>query len=478
MTRAYLLAVFSVLALSACGGMKDSIKPEGGLFSTKGEGGLLNVQGRTPADAKVDPSSFRNETALDADVMGVKLKDKNFDIPVVYNEEVLSWLEYFTGPGRNYFGIYLERMARMEPVIVPKLKAAGLPGDLIYLAMIESGFSTSAKSHAGAVGPWQFIKSTGKLFGLKSDWWVEERRDPNKSTDAAIEYLSRLYAEFGDWHLACAAYNSGEVKIRNAISRLGTRDFWTIARDRKALRRETKDYVPKMIAAAIIGKNADIFGFKKYPEDNFHVDVEEIKIPKAENLRTVAKVARVDHQTLLELNPELSHCCTPPQKSDYVIKVPKGEGAKLLLSAIEAGEIGKYADFRRHVIRRGDSLSRIASMNGVPVEAILSMNEIRSVKGLKPGTELIIPDRVTKSSRSVASAPKANIVRVATSSAADGQKAVTYVVQKGDTLYTISRRYAVRIEQIRRWNAIHRSKNLRPGSRLTLYVNNDRSENI
>ncbi len=467
--KSYFGCLGLLLLLASCS--SKSVRTEGGLFSTKGEGGLLNVSGdsRSPAS-----SGSGTSYSIHEEIMNVDLQNKDFDIPVAYNKEVQNWVDYFTGVGRRHFAIYLERKAKMEPVILPRLKEAGLPQDLIYLAMIESGFSTQAHSHAGATGPWQFIKSTGRLFGLKSDWWQDERRDPIKSTEAAIQYLTRLHNEFGDWHLACAAYNSGERKIRRAIARLDTRDFWTIARDRKALKRETKDYVPKMIAAAIIGKNAEQFGFKTYPADPSLLEFEEVRVPKAESLRTIAQVANISRERLAELNPELQRCCTPPQRGSYTIRLPKGEAAALVVAGIENGEIGRYAGFRRHVIRRGDSLSRIAANNGVPVEAILSMNEIRSARALKPGTELVIPDRgrpVLQASRTLASVGEGRSVR----KAPKGRRTVTHVVQRGDTLYAISRRYAVRVDEIRRWNYIERSKNLRPGSRIKLYVKNEHS---
>lgn len=456
----------------ACAGHRT--KSNGGLFATKGEGGLLN----TPAGSssgRVPASENAADESLEGEVLGVKLEHTDFDMPVVYNDEVHEWLEYFTGSGRRHFQVYLERMARFQPVIQPRLKAAGMPQDLIYLAMIESGFSTQAKSHAGAVGPWQFMRSTGRLFGLKGDWWYDERRDPIKATDAAVEYLSRLYAEFGEWPLACAAYNSGEGRIRKAISRLDTKDFWVIARNKKALRRETKDYVPKMMAAAILGKNAKQFGFRTFEPDNVLLEHETVFIPRAENLRTIARVAGVSRDELEELNPELMRCCTPPQRGAYKIRLPKGGAVQKVAEAVEAGEIGRFADFRRHVIRRGDSLSTIASRNGVPVEAILAMNEIHSVRALKPGTELIIPERAggsspARASRFIASAEASSAPR-----APRGHKAVMHVVQSGDTLYGISRRYEVGVDQIKRWNSIHRAKNLRPGSRIKLYVRNDRS---
>lgn len=461
------------LVFSSCSGSRSGLKPQGGLFSAKAEGGLLGTSARSPAEYASGTGSS-TDGSLDGEVLGILLQNKEFDIPVVYNEEVLDWMQYFTGVGRKHFAIYLERMARFEPIIRPKLKSAGLPEDLIYLAMIESGFSTSAKSHAGAVGPWQFIKSTGKLFGLRVDWWIDERRDPVRSTDAAVEYLSRLYAEFGDWQLACSAYNSGEMRIRNAISRLGTRDFWTIARHRRALRRETKDYVPKMMAAAILAKNAELYGFKRFPVDHSLVEVEEVSIPKSENLRTIANVAGVSRDSLVQMNPALLRCCTPPQKESYKIRVPK-ESASLVVAAVDAGELGRYANFRRHVVRAGDNISKIAAKHGVPVQAVLSMNDVSSVRRLRPGTELLIPDG--GSNRAIAS--NAKRIQKAKAKAPDNQhKVVTYVVRKGDTLYGISRRYDVRIDDVKRWNDLSRAKKLRPGNRLTLYVRNEIPENI
>lgn len=447
------------LLVYGCGAGRGSVRSEGGLFSTSGEGGLLGASARSP-------SSRYSDDSLRGEVLGVSLENTDFDMPVVYNEEVKNWMEYFTGPGRRHFAVYLERMSRFDPVIRPRLKEAGLPQDLIYLAMIESGFSTAAHSHAGAVGPWQFIRSTGRLFGMKSDWWYDERRDPIKSTEGAIQYLSRLHAEFGDWQLACAAYNSGELRIRKAISRLGTRDFWKIARDRRALRRETKDYVPKMMAAAIIAKNARQFGFKTYDPDPVLLQYQVVHIPRAENLRTIARVAGVSRETIELLNPELTRCCTPPQRGSYALRLPKGQPAQLVASAVDAGELGRFADFRRHVVRRGDTLSTIAARAGVPVDAILAMNEIKSVRALRPGTELVIPERVSRPApsrgRAVAALPVPR-----------GHKAVTYVVKAGDTLYGISRQYDLPVEKIRRWNSIERVKNLRPGKRLKLYVRNE-----
>ena len=199
-------------------------------------------------------------SGTDIVINGVKLKNKNFDIPVTINSRVEYWVDYFTGRGRPFFTKYLERSEFFIPYIAPLLKQNGLPEDLVYLSMIESGFNNLARSHAKAVGPWQFISATGKRYGLMVNWWVDERRDIRKSTLAAVEYLRDLYGMFQSWELAAASYNAGEAKVARAIQRFGTKDFWVIAKHR-FLRPETRDYVPKIIAAALISKNREQFGF-------------------------------------------------------------------------------------------------------------------------------------------------------------------------------------------------------------------------
>ena len=202
---------------------------------------------------------------------GVKLENTNFDYPITINSRVEHWISYFEGRGRKYMEKYLERSEYFIPYIRPILRQNGMPEDLVYLAMIESGFNNNAKSRARAVGPWQFISATGKRYGLMVNWWVDERRDTRKATLAAVEYLKDLYNLFQNWELAAAAYNAGEAKVARAINRYGSRDFWTLTRHR-FLRPETRDYVPKIIAAAIIAKNRKQFGF---PEAVAHPGADE-----------------------------------------------------------------------------------------------------------------------------------------------------------------------------------------------------------
>ena len=232
------------------------------------------------AASAATPSSFQDGELI---VQGIKLKNTHFDFPITINSRVESWIDYFCGRGRGYFTKYLERSEFFIPYIVPLLKQNNMPEDLVYLAMIESGFNNLARSRAKAVGPWQFISATGKRYGLMVNWWVDERRDIRKSTLAAAEYLSDLHNIFQSWELAAAAYNAGESKIARGVRRFGSKDFWVLSKHR-FLKPETRDYVPKIIAAAIIAKNRAQFGF---PEGGIKPGEGEAVAPDGELVKVI-----------------------------------------------------------------------------------------------------------------------------------------------------------------------------------------------
>lgn len=260
------------------------------LLSSCATGTKTNTEAPLATPGKAIPvATTTSETgsgSTDMVVLGVKLKNTSFDYPVVVNPMVEEWVEYFTGRGRPHFERYLERSEHFIPYILPILKEKGLPGDLVYLAMIESGFHNHAKSHARAVGTWQFISATGKRYGMKINWWVDERRDIQKSTISAGMYLKTLHDLFDSWELAAAGYNSGEAKIDRAIKRYGTRDFWKLVRH-KYLRPETKNYVPKIMAAAIVAKNRTQFGFPEKYNSAPSLDDEAPSVDDEANLATV-----------------------------------------------------------------------------------------------------------------------------------------------------------------------------------------------
>lgn len=245
-----------------------------------------------------------------------------FDFPVTYNARVRKWIRYFQTTGRSSFRRWLERSTRYIPYIHSELKRAGLPTDIAYVAMIESGFSSTAISHANAMGMWQFIAPTGERYGLTVDWWIDERRDYEKATKAAIGYMSDLFEQFGSWYLVAASYNMGEGGVRRLIKRHSTNSFWDLA-DRGALPEETRNYVPKMLAAMLIAKAPALYGFRDL---EFHVPFafESYNAPGGTDLINLANHLGVSERSLTELNPELLKGFIPREVKSHRIRIPKG----------------------------------------------------------------------------------------------------------------------------------------------------------
>jgi membrane-bound lytic murein transglycosylase D len=245
-----------------------------------------------------------------------------FDIPVTYNDRVSSWIKWFQTDGRKSFKTWLERSSRYVPQIEDELQRAGLPQDLVYLAMIESGFRPDAASHMGAIGLWQFIAPTARHYGLNITWWIDERRDFEKSTLAAIAYMKQLNGEFKSWYLVAASYNMGETGVRRLIKRHGTNNFWELA-DKRALPRETTDYVPKIIAATLIAKAPALYGFRDL-EYQVPLAYDTIRVPGGTDLINLAGYLGVSGKYLMELNPELTRGFIPREVRGHQIRVPKG----------------------------------------------------------------------------------------------------------------------------------------------------------
>lgn len=245
-----------------------------------------------------------------------------FDIPVTYNPRVSHWIRYFQTAGRTSFRRYLERSARYLPLISDELTRAGLPQDLVYVAMVESGFRPDAVSHASAMGLWQFIAPTGRRYGLAVDWWIDERRDVHKSTRAAIAYMADLYEQFNSWYLVAASYNMGETRVRKLIARHNTNDFWALA-DQGVLPRETTDYVPKIIAAMLISKAPALYGFRDL-EYQMPLSYETTRVPGGTDLVNLASYLGISEKYLQELNPELIKGFIPREVRGHTIRIPKG----------------------------------------------------------------------------------------------------------------------------------------------------------
>ena len=245
-----------------------------------------------------------------------------FDLPITYNKHIQKWIHFFQTNGRHWFEIWLERSYKHMPNIHRQLEDAGLPKDLIYMAMIESGFSAKATSTAAAAGPWQFIPDTGKRFGLNINWWLDERRDFHKSTKAATKYLSQLYKEFGSWYLVAAAYNTGESRVRRLIKKHNTKDFWELVR-KDAFVEETQNYIPKMIAAMLIAKAPKLYGFNNL-DIQHPVATELFFAPGGLEIDKLADHLGLTRKSLRELNTELVQAYIPNHVRGHYIRIPKG----------------------------------------------------------------------------------------------------------------------------------------------------------
>ncbi|MEZ0310332.1 MAG: LysM peptidoglycan-binding domain-containing protein [Myxococcota bacterium] len=316
-----------------------------------------------------------------------RVPTQGYDIPIVDHELVDAWIDYFTGKGRWFFERWLGRSERYIPMMRPILEQYGIPKDLVYLAMIESGFSAKAYSPAAAAGYWQFIPGTAKIYGMRMNAWADERRDFVLATHAAAKYLSMLHKHFGDWHLAWAGYNAGEGRIGRALAKTGAKTFWELV-EQDALPRETQHYVPKIIAAAIVAKNKEHFGFARYDALR-PLSYDEIEVTEALDLKLVAKELNVEPESLRELNPMLLYDITPPGKP-HALRLPVGtaERVKTWAAALPPSQRLTYAT---HKIAKGDTLSSIAKIFNTTSQMVQDFNHVKSAKSLRVGQELIIP---------------------------------------------------------------------------------------
>ncbi len=385
-------------------------------------------------------------------------EEKPYSIPMVLNESVENHLEYFKTRGRDVFQKWLDRSARYIPVMKDIFREKNLPEDLVYVAMIESGFNPYAVSWARAVGPWQFMPQTGKLYGLKIDWWVDERKDPIKSTHAAAEHLKDLHNLFGSWPLAMASYNAGAGKVQRAVLRTRSEDFWDLKASRY-IRRETKNYVPKYMAATIIAKNPDSYGFIVQPDDLFEYD--EVILTESTDLRLAARCAGTSYEVIKELNPELKRWVTPPDATNYVLRVPKGTGAAFAVS-FTAVPADQKIRWERHLVTKGESLAGIAKQYNTSPESISDINNLKKNR-ITPGKHLLIPvDANTKQQDMSFLSPDQT-----------GKKQqILYRVRRGDNLTRIASKHEVTVADIRQWNNGIRS--VRAGQKIKLVVDVDR----
>lgn len=435
-----------------------------------------DAEERRQDDVEPEPDATRAQELEDLKLLGEwekgvpaaepEIEGVTYDFPVTVNRQVQYYLDLFTGKNRHNFAVWLSRSGRYLPIIQEYLREAGLPEDLAYLAMIESGFNERAYSRARAVGIWQFIKGTGKNYGLTINSYIDERRDPIKSTRAAVAYLSDLYEEFGSWHLAVAAYNAGEGKIRKAIKKYDTTDFWEIAQG-KYLKLETKRYVPKLIAAILIAKEPAKYGFAIEYQTPLAFDT--VKVPRWTSIKAVALACNLEPEELKRYNNELRQEFTPPDHGFYQFKVPVGK-KDLVEKNLPRVQAVVSTGFKTHTVRSGETLDKICRKYGLTKTLVLKSNTLDH-SGLKVGQRLRIPYQTTRYEM----LPEGRVAKAFLKAESGEGNFILHRIRPGDTVYALARHYNVPVHLIAAWNDLDDISKIRAGQQLVLYVENHES---
>ena len=434
---------------------------------------FMSVSTATAANAPSLTPSFGKESAVPAqlkppsedvaqldEVIDDTAEIKPYNIPMVLNDSVENHIEYFKTRGRDAFQRWLDRSARYIPVMKDIFREKNMPEDLVYVAMIESGFNPYAVSWAKAVGPWQFMPATGKLYGLKIDWWIDERKDPIKSTQAAAEHLKDLHNLFGSWPLALASYNAGAGKVQRAVLRTRSDDFWDLKASRY-IRKETKNYVPKWMAATIIAKNPEAYGFTLSPYEPYAFD--QVVLEESTDLRLAARCAGCTYEEIKELNPEIKRWITPPQYDRYTLRLPSGK-KEAFLANYTAIPPEQKIKWERHEVKRGETLTAIAKRYHTAPETLRDVNGLKK-KGIAPGKHLLIPIGANGNSQEMA-------YLSAGQTGANRQQQILYRVRRGETLAKIARNHNVTVTDIKGWNKGIGSS-VRAGQKIKLVVDVD-----
>jgi membrane-bound lytic murein transglycosylase D len=449
------------------------------------------AQGDGFTEKKYEPASIDDLLALSTfptdasaatkQVVADDLQSTDHDIAIPLNTRVLSYVELFSGRLRGYLQEGLSRGARFLPMIQDVFRAEGLPLDLAYVPLVESAFKPDALSRAKAKGMWQFMRGTALENGLKHDWYIDERAEPEKATRAAAKYLKTLYSSFGDWHLALASYNGGPGRVQSAIRRSGgQKDFWKLSASKRYLPRETRDYVPLILAAMIIARNPAQYGMDLEPAPSGTPNFEKVTLPVAVDLRRVAEWVGTPVQTIQVLNPELRRWTTPIRAKDYELKVPEGTAEVVRARLAEEGD---SSNLTWHTVRKGETLLSIARKLKVNRADLAEANYLSVKSRVTPGQQLIVPRAPTlllaartdnppppvetKRTDPVLTASVSVPARVSETPAAQSQSKVVYRVKKGDTLASIARIFQTTVASLKKWNSL-RSNSLRIGQRLTI----------
>jgi membrane-bound lytic murein transglycosylase D len=427
-----------------------------------------------PIDAllEVETTDAAAPKPATAETVQADLEATAHDIPIPTNNRVLRYVELFQGRLREFLTEGLSRGAQYLPMIQNVFRAEGLPLDLAYVPLIESAFKPSALSRAKARGVWQFMRGTALENGLQSDWYLDERADPAKATAAAAKYLKTLYGMFEDWHFALASYNGGPGRMQRALKRSRQSDFWKLTANARFLPRETREYVPMILAAVIIARNPAQYGFEITPMTL--PETETVTVPAALDLRRVAEWAGVPVDEVQRLNPEFRRWTTPIRPGDYDLKVPIGT-ADRVREGLNAAAAHQLNALQWHIVKKGETIATIARKLGVNRTDLAEANYMKVSSRVKIGQRLLIPRmpsaallaRASSADADPATLDPKDVLAETTAVEPLSSTPAVYRVRAGDTLYQIARRHGTTVEKLRAWNNLRGSK-LNIGDKLVV----------
>lgn len=458
---------------------------------TQGDGFVEQASQPASIDELLAISTFERPapTAELENAVKSDLASTTHDIEIPLNKKVLSYIELFQTRLHDWFDMGMRRSARYLPMIQSVFRAEGLPLDLAYVPLIESAFSPNAQSRARAKGLWQFMAATGKMHGLKQDWYIDERSDPEKATRAAAAYLKTLSGMFdGDWHLALASYNGGPGRVSRAQKRARKTDFWALSQASRYLPRETREYVPMILAAIVIAKNPGQYGFDPEPEGP--LAYEKVAISDPVDLRRIAEWTNASIDDIQTLNPELRRWTTPVRYPEYELKVPAGS-ADALRDHLADASAEELTTLQWHTVKKGESLLSISRKLNVKQTDLMDANYLSRKAKVMAGQRLVIPRAPTTL---LASTPEAtpvtdNLVAVSQPTVEgmamvasnpkpevasdqlekDEPQKIVYRVRRGDTLFAIARLYNTTVDALKTWNSRIRGNRINVGDRLTIF---------